>query len=76
MGGDITLLNERTQGGEKIADILVRTSRLHGIRIEGDIIPTLIDEIPIIAVMAAAAEGTTVIKDAAELKVKELPAIA
>lgn len=71
MGGDITLLNERTQGGEKIADILVRTSRLHGIRIEGDIIPTLIDEIPIIAVMAAAAEGTTVIKDAAELKVKE-----
>ncbi len=71
MGGDITLLNERTEGGEKIADILVRTSQLHGIRIEGDIIPTLIDEIPIIAVMAAAAEGTTVIKDAAELKVKE-----
>lgn len=71
MGGDITLLNERTEGGEKIADILVRTSQLHGIRIAGDIIPTLIDEIPIIAVMAAAAEGTTVIKDAAELKVKE-----
>ena len=71
MGGDITLLNERTEGGEKIADILVHTSQLHGIRIEGDIIPTLIDEIPIIAVMAAAAEGTTVIKDAAELKVKE-----
>ena len=71
MGGDITLLNERTEGGEKIADILVRTSQLHGIRIEGDIIPTLIDEIPIIAVMAAAAEGTTVIKDAAEPKVKE-----
>ena len=71
MGGDITLLNERIEGGEKIADILVRTSRLHGITIEGDIIPTLIDEIPVIAVMAAAAEGTTVIKDAAELKVKE-----
>lgn len=71
MGGDITLLNERTEGGEKRADILVRTSRLHGIRIEGDIIPTLIDEIPVIAVMAAVAEGTTVIKDAAELKVKE-----
>ena len=71
MGGDITLLNERAEGGEKIADILVRTSQLHGIRIAGDIIPTLIDEIPIIAVMAAAAEGTTVIKDAAELKVKE-----
>ena len=71
MGGDITLLNERTEGGERIADVLVRTSRLHGTTIEGDIIPTLIDEIPVIAVMAAVAEGTTVIKDAAELKVKE-----
>lgn len=71
MGGDITLLHERTESGEPIADILVRTSQLHGITIEGDIIPTLIDEIPIIAVMAAAAEGTTVIRDAAELKVKE-----
>lgn len=71
MGGDITLLNERFEGGEKVADILVKTSALHGITIEGDIIPTLIDEIPIIAVMAAVAEGTTIIKDAAELKVKE-----
>ena len=71
MGGDITLLNERIEGGEKIADILVRTSRLHGTEISGGIIPTLIDEIPVIAVMAATAEGTTVIKDAAELKVKE-----
>ena len=71
MGGDITLLNERTEGGERIADVLVRTSRLHGTTIEGDIIPTLIDEIPVIAVMAAMAEGTTIIKDAAELKVKE-----
>lgn len=71
MGGDITLLNERCEAGEKIADILVRTSRLHGTTIEGEIIPTLIDEIPIIAVMAAVAEGTTIIKDAAELKVKE-----
>ena len=71
MGGNITLLNERTEGGERIADILVKTSNLHGITIEGDIIPTLIDEIPVIAVMAAVAEGTTVIKDASELKVKE-----
>ncbi len=71
MGGNITLLNERTEGGEKIADILVKTSTLHGITIEGDIIPALIDEIPVIAVMAAVAEGTTIIKDAAELKVKE-----
>ena len=71
MGGDISLLRERTEGGEPIADILVRTSRLHGITIEGDIIPTLIDEIPVIAIMAALAEGTTIIKNAEELKVKE-----
>lgn len=71
IGANITLLNERTEGGEAIADILVRTSKLHGTTISGDIIPTLIDEIPIIAIMAAAAEGTTIIKDAAELKVKE-----
>lgn len=71
MGADITLINERKEGGEPIADILVRTSRLHGTVIEGSLIPTLIDEIPIIAVMAAMAEGTTVIRDAAELKVKE-----
>ncbi len=71
MGANITLLNERTEGGEAIADILVRTSKLHGTTISGDIIPTLIDEIPIIAIMAAVAEGTTIIKDAAELKVKE-----
>ena len=71
MGGDITLLNERTEGGEPIADVLVRTSKLHGTTIQGDLIPTLIDEIPMIAVMASQAEGTTIIKDAAELKVKE-----
>lgn len=71
MGADITLLNESLQGGEPRADILVRTSELHGTTVEGSIIPTLIDELPIIAVMAAYAEGTTIIKDAAELKVKE-----
>lgn len=71
MGGTITLLNERTEAGEKMADILVKSSHLHGISVHGDIIPTLIDEIPIIAVMAACAEGTTVIRDAGELRVKE-----
>lgn len=71
MGADITLLDERVVGGEPVADILVRTSTLHGTTIEGGIIPTLIDEIPVIAVMAAMAEGTTVIRDAGELKVKE-----
>ncbi|MGI6006138.1 MAG: 3-phosphoshikimate 1-carboxyvinyltransferase [Ruminococcus sp.] len=71
MGGDITLLNQRIQGGEPTADLLVKSSDLHGITIEGEIIPTLIDEIPIIAILAANARGTTVIKDAQELKVKE-----
>lgn len=70
MGGDITLLNVR-HDGEPTADLLVKHSTLHGITIEGAIIPTLIDELPVISVMAACAEGTTVIKDAAELKVKE-----
>ena len=71
MGADITLVNESVQGGEPRADVLVKTSKLNGTVVEGDIIPTLIDEIPMIAVMAACAEGTTIIKDAAELKVKE-----
>lgn len=70
MGGNITLLNV-CNDGEPTADLLVKHSTLHGITIEGDIIPTLIDELPVINVMAACAEGTTVIKDAAELKVKE-----
>ena len=71
MGADITLVNTSIQGGESRADILVRSSNLKGTVVESDIIPTLIDEIPMIAVMAACADGTTVIKDAAELKVKE-----
>lgn len=71
MGGNITKENERTVSGEPVCDLVVKSSLLHGITVEGDIIPTLIDEIPIIAVMAACAEGTTIIKDAAELKVKE-----
>ena len=70
MGGDITLLNVRNDG-EPTADLLIRSSSLHGTEIKGEIIPTLIDEIPMIAVMAAFADGTTVIRDAAELKVKE-----
>ena len=71
MGGGLTLENERTLCGEPVADILVKTSHLKGVTIQGKIIPTLIDEIPMIAVMAAMAEGETIIKDAAELKVKE-----
>ncbi|MBY0758335.1 MULTISPECIES: 3-phosphoshikimate 1-carboxyvinyltransferase [Sellimonas] len=71
MGADITYVNETAEGGEQTADLLVRSSSLHGTVVEGRLIPTLIDEIPMIAVLAAFADGTTVIRDAAELKVKE-----
>ena len=70
MGADITMLGIR-QDAEPSADLLVRYAPLHGVTIGGSVIPALIDEIPILAVMAAAADGTTYIKDAAELKVKE-----
>ena len=71
MGGNLILENERMMSGEPVADITVTASSLKGITIGGDIIPTLIDEIPIIAILACFADGDTVIKDAQELKVKE-----
>ena len=71
MGADIGYLNRQSQGGEETADLLVTPKPLTGTVIEGAVIPSLIDEIPNLAVMAAFAEGTTVIRDAAELKVKE-----
>ncbi len=71
MGGKLTLLNERMQGLEPVADILVETSDLNATIIEGAMIPTLIDEIPLVAILACFAKGTTVIRDASELKVKE-----
>ena len=71
MGADIETVSQTIEGGESRADLLVRYSHLKGTVIEGDIIPTLIDEIPMIAIMAAFADGQTVIRDAAELKVKE-----
>lgn len=71
MGANITLENIIDNGGEPVADLIVRYSELQGITIGGDIIPTLIDEIPIIAVLACFAKGQTIIKDASELKVKE-----
>ena len=76
MGADVTLENVIDNGGEPTADIVVKTSRLKGTVIGGEVIPTLIDEIPVIALLAAFAEGETVIKDAAELKVKESDRIA
>lgn len=70
------LENKREINKEPIADIIVRSSKIKATTIEGDIIPRLIDEIPVIAILAAQAEGTTIIKDAAELKVKESNRIA
>ncbi len=72
MNGNIEILDERIVGGEKVGDLLVKYSpELHATTIDKDIIPRLIDEIPIISILATQAEGTTTIKDAAELKVKE-----
>ncbi len=71
MGANISYEDIREVSGEKVCDIFVKSSDLTGCIVEGDMIPTLIDEIPIIAVMAALAEGETIIKDAEELKVKE-----
>jgi 3-phosphoshikimate 1-carboxyvinyltransferase len=71
MGGDVTLENGRMQGGEPVADIVARPSELRGIDIGGDLIPRLIDEAPILAILAARAQGQTRLTDAAELRVKE-----
>ncbi len=76
MGADMMVENERMWGGEPVADITVRSSKLKGTTIGGALIPRLIDELPVLAVAAAFAEGTTVICDAQELKVKETNRIA
>ena len=71
MGGDIQLLNRREVSGEPVADLLVRSSSLKGIEIGGEVVPRAIDEFPVIGIAAAFAEGTTTIRDARELRVKE-----
>ncbi|WP_026679350.1 3-phosphoshikimate 1-carboxyvinyltransferase [Fictibacillus gelatini] len=71
MGADLSIENAQNEAIEPFADLHIKKSSLKGIEIGGELIPRLIDEIPIIALMATQAEGTTVIKDAAELKVKE-----
>lgn len=70
MGADIEMINAKS-GLEPTCDLIVRSSKLHGITLEGEIIPRTLDEIPILAVLACFAEGTTIIRDAGELKVKE-----
>jgi len=76
MGGSIELENQRSMYGEPVADIIVRSSRLKATAIGGDLIPRAIDEIPILAIAAACAEGATVVSDAAELRIKESDRIA
>lgn len=76
MQADITLLNVSDGPGEPTADLLIRSGGLKGTVIEGAVIPTLIDELPVIAAMACYAEGTTIIRNAEELKVKESNRIA
>jgi 3-phosphoshikimate 1-carboxyvinyltransferase len=71
MEADITLENQRDVTGEPVADLRVRHSRLKAASFSGDLIPRMIDEIPILAVAALFAEGKTMIRDAAELRVKE-----
>lgn len=76
MGGRIELLNEREVSGEPVADILARSSSLRGVQVSGNLVPRAIDEFPAICVAAACAEGTTDIRDARELRVKETDRIA
>lgn len=76
MGASIELMNEREVSGEPVADLLVRSSLLRGIEIGGDLVPRAIDEFPVLCVAAACAEGTTILRDAGELRVKETDRIA
>ena len=71
MGADITLENEQSVGGEPVADIHVRSSRLKGIEIPPELVPLAIDEFPVLFVAAAVADGTTILRGAEELRVKE-----
>jgi 3-phosphoshikimate 1-carboxyvinyltransferase len=76
MGARLKIHKERLEGGEPLADIVVESSELRGIEVGGDVIPRLIDEIPVLAVAGCVAKGKTVIRDAGELRVKESDRIA
>ena len=76
MGGDIEIINRREWGGEAVADLRVRSAKLKGIEIGGDLVPSAIDEFPAIFIAAANAEGKTVLTGARELRVKESDRIA
>jgi 3-phosphoshikimate 1-carboxyvinyltransferase len=76
MGASITEEHVRAEAGEPVADLRVRGGQLHGARIEAELIPRLIDEVPALAVAAALAEGETLISGVAELRVKEVDRLA
>jgi 3-phosphoshikimate 1-carboxyvinyltransferase len=76
MGAGVTVQDERTVGGEPVADLTVRTSDLRGVEVGGDLVVRMIDEFPVLAVAATQAHGETVVRDAAELRVKETDRIA
>jgi 3-phosphoshikimate 1-carboxyvinyltransferase len=76
MGADIEVIDERHSGGEPVADLRVRHAPLHGIELPAALVPDMIDEFPALFVAAAAAQGTTVVRGAAELRVKESDRIA
>jgi 3-phosphoshikimate 1-carboxyvinyltransferase len=71
MGGDVTVSNVREVNVEPIADITVKSSELHGITVDGDLVVRMIDEFPILAVLASQAQGETIVREAEELRVKE-----
>lgn len=76
MGAKIEFLNQKISGGEISADLKINSAKLHGIEFGGEMIPRLIDEIPILAVASAFAEGETIIHDVEELRVKETDRLA
>ena len=71
MGADIEIHNEKVLGGEPVGDLTIRSSRLRGTNVNGDTVVRMIDEFPIFAIAAACAEGTTLVRDAKELRIKE-----
>jgi 3-phosphoshikimate 1-carboxyvinyltransferase len=76
MGAEITWLNQTEQGGEPVADLMVRSSELRGVDVSGEVVVRMIDEFPILAVAATQARGETSVRDARELRVKETDRIA
>jgi 3-phosphoshikimate 1-carboxyvinyltransferase len=76
MGAEITWLNQTEQGGEPVADLMVRSSELRGVEVRGEVVVRMIDEFPILAVAATQARGETLVRDARELRVKETDRIA